>query len=72
MNFKELTVPKKVVYIIALVLAILLFLFVFGSKILLLGFGRSTDVDVSKLAAGSPEKFAVLSSRGTQGNVGST
>ncbi len=45
MNFKELTVPKKVVYIIALVLAVLLF---------------------------SPEKFAVLSSRGTQGNVGST
>ncbi len=72
MNSKEIVISKKTVYTIALVLVALVAVIAFGGKFSILGFEQSDNVDSSKLAAGSPEKFAVLSGRGTQGNVGST
>lgn len=72
MKSKEIVISKKTVYTIAVLLAIFTALIVFGGKFSVLGIGQASDVDASKLAAGSPEKFAVLSSHGTQGNVGST
>ncbi len=41
-------------------------------KLSIPGFGQARNVDSSKLVNGSLEKFAVLSSHGTKGNVGST
>ncbi len=72
MNYKEIVVSKKTAYTIVLVLAILVALIVLGGNLAIPGFGPSSQVDESKLVAGSPEKFAALSSHGTQGNVGST
>ena len=69
MNSKEIVISKKRAYTIALVLAIVAALIVFGDN---LSIGQSSNVNESKLVAGSPEKFAVLSGRGTQGNVAST
>ncbi len=72
MNSKEIVVSKKTAYIIALLLVILVAAIAFGGKRSILGVGQSDNLATSKLAAGSPEKFAVLSSHGTQGNIGST
>ncbi len=72
MNSKEIVVSKKTVYTIALALVILVALTVFGAKLSIPGFGQARNVDSSKLVNGSLEKFAVLSSRSIQGNVGST
>jgi hypothetical protein len=72
MNSKEIVISKRAGYAISLVLVILVALLVFGGKFSILGFGNTGNVDSSKLVAGSPEKFDVLSSHGTQGNVGST
>ena len=73
MDSSEVVASKKVVYIIiALVLTILITLLVFSGKLSIPGFGKARNVDTSRLVAGSPEKFAVLSSHGTQENVGST
>ncbi len=72
MNSKEVIVSRKNVYIIALVLAILVALMVFVSKLSILGFGQSNNAANMNLIDGSQEKFDMLSSHGTQGNVGST
>ena len=72
MQSKEIVVSKKTVYIMALVFAILAALIVLGGRFSVLGFGQVPNIDSSKLVAGSPEKFDVLSSHGTRGNVGST
>jgi hypothetical protein len=72
MKSNEIVISKKTVYTIAVVVAILTALVVFGGKFSILGVGQASDVDATKLIAGSPEKFAVLSSHGTQGSVGST
>ncbi len=72
MNSKEIVVSKKTVYTIALALVILVALTVFAAKLSIPGFGQARNVDSSKLVNGSLEKFAVLSSHGTKGNVGST
>jgi len=71
-NSKEVIISRKTVYIIALVLAILVALMMFGGKLLILGFGQSDNAANMKLVDGSPEKFDMLSSHSTQGNVGST
>ena len=72
MNSKEVVVSRKTVYTIALVIAILAALIVFGGKLSKLGFGQSDNAANMKLVDGSPEKFDMLSSHSTQGNVGST
>lgn len=73
MDSRKVVASKKVVYIIAvLVLAILITLLVFSGKLSIPGFGKAGNRDTSKLVAGSPEKFALLSGHGTQENVGST
>jgi hypothetical protein len=72
MKSKEIVVSRKTAYTITLVLAILVALIVFGGNLAIPGLGPFSQADESRLVAGSPEKFAVLSSHGTQGNVGST
>jgi hypothetical protein len=72
MNPREVVVSKKMAFIVALVFAMLVALLVFGGKLSIPGFGQSQKLDSSKLAAGSPEKFAALSNHGTEDNVGST
>ena len=72
MNSKEIVLSKRTAYLIALLLVILVAAILFGSKLSILGFGQARNVDSSNLVAGSPEKFHILASHGTQGNVGST
>jgi len=72
MNSKELVVSKKTAYAITLVIAILVALVVFGIKLSKMGFGQSDNTANMNLVDGSPEKFDMLSSHGTQDNVGST
>lgn len=72
MNTKEIVISRKTVYIIALALIILAVLLLFGGRLSIPGFGQSHKVTDTELVDGSPEKFAVLSSHGTQGGVGST
>ena len=72
MNSKEIVVSKKTAFTIALVIAILAALMMFGGKLSILGFGQSDNATNMNLVDGSPEKFDMLSSHSTQGNVGST
>ena len=72
MNNKELVVSKKTVYTIAISLVILVALLLFGGKFSILGFGQSHNAVSIDLVAGSPEKFAFLSGKGSQRSVGST
>ncbi len=72
MNSKGLISSRKVLYIIALVLAVLVGFLVLGGKLSILGIRQPRSLDVSRLVAGSSEKFVVLSSHSTDGNVGST
>jgi len=65
MNSKEIVVSKKTVYAIALLIPILVALIVFGGKLSKLGFGQSDNAATMNLVDGSPEKFDMLSGRGT-------
>ena len=70
MNAKEFVISKKTVYITALTLVILAVFLLFGGKLSIPSF--SHKVTDTELVDGSSEKFAVLSSHGAQGGVGST
>ena len=72
MNTKEIVISKKTVYIIALALVILASLLLFGGKLSIPGFGQSNNVSNTEMVAGSQEKFAFLSGKGSQRSVGST
>ncbi len=72
MNSKEIVVSKKTALTIALVIVILVAVIVFRAKLPILGFRQSTNAANMNLVDGSSEKFDMLSSHGTQGNVGST
>ena len=72
MNSTEIVISKKLVYAIALVLVILVAVLLFAGKISIFGFGHSNNVSSTNLVAGSQEKFAFLSGKGSQRSVGST
>ena len=72
MNTREIVISKKTVYTIALTLVILVAVLLFAGKISIFGFGHSNNVSSTNLVAGSQEKFAFLSGKGSQRSVGST
>lgn len=72
MDTKEIGISKKTIYTIALAFVILIALLLFGGKLSVHGFGSSDKAVSNDLIAGSPEKFAFLSGKGSQRSVGST
>ncbi|MCI0556636.1 MAG: hypothetical protein L0287_37325 [Anaerolineae bacterium] len=79
MNQNEITVSRKLVYVIAIGLVALIALLLSVGKFPAFDFGRSNNetannanVDTPQLVTGSQEKFAYLSGQGQPRSVGST
>jgi len=76
MNTAEIVISRKLVYRIAIVLGVLIALLLAEGKFSIFdrlrNASNNTSIDSASLTAGSAEKFAMLSGRGTQGGVGST
>ena len=80
MNAKMMTVSKKLVLGVSVLLGIIIALLLFGGKFSAFNFGRSQNTagngtapaDSTNLMAGSAEKFAFLSGKGEKRSVGST
>ena len=74
MKWNEITVSRKLINAVIIAVVILAALLLSRGEFAFLGLGRSQEPanNVSNLAAGSAEKFALLSGRGGQRSVGST
>jgi hypothetical protein len=72
MNTKEIGISKKAFYTIGLGLVLLVAILLLGGKLSVPGFGQSDEAVSKDLVAGSQEKFAFLSGKGSQRSVGST
>lgn len=73
MNQNKITVSRKLVYAVGIV--IFAALLILAIRFLLSGSGQSSDaasIEAPDLAAGSAERFAFLSGQGAQRSVGST
>ena len=72
MKTNEPVVPKKLVYMIALVIFAVLLILAVRFPLSRSGQSPNTFIDASNLVAGSPEKFALLSGQNGRGSIGST